>query len=454
MKKSYLLLCLLALLVGCNPRLAAPTLNIPERYAYQNSADTAAVVSSQNWWEMFGDTTLNRLITTALSRNYDLQSAASKLLQAQHSMRTVRSEYLPAFGFGRQVGISQSGKSFTQHYALEPTVSWEIPLFGSLRSSNVIAQAQVEYAEWQYQGVRLALAAQVATTYYTLMQYQRDLNVAIESSRLRRETAQLTDSLFRRGLATGVHREQALSLQYTAEADIPLYESQVRQTLTTLSALIADESVDTLAYKVVDINALSSSPSIDVPVGIPSDLLYRRSDIASAYSQLVSAAATAKLKRIARLPTLSLTAEGGVVSSELKQIVKGESWGWSALLSFAQPLYRFGALKGAEKAAIERYNQALYDYRQSFITALTDVENALVAVRSTRMQSERYKQLIETFRNIAILSVALYRSGLSSYLEVIDAERTLYDAQMQYSNILANEYIAYIQLFKALGGEV
>ena len=435
MKKSYLLLCLLALLVGCNPRLAAPTLNIPERYAYQNSADTAAVVSSQNWWEMFGDTTLNRLITTALSRNYDLQSAASKLLQAQHSMRTVRSEYLPAFGFGRQVGISQSGKSFTQHYALEPTVSWEIPLFGSLRSSNIIAQAQVEYAEWQYQGVRLALAAQVATTYYTLMQYQRDLNVAIESSRLRRETAQLTDSLFRRGLATGVHREQALSLQYTAEADIPLYESQVRQTLTTLSALIADESVDTLAYKVVDINALSSSPSIDVPVGIPSDLLYRRSDIASAYSQLVTAAATAKLKRIARLPTLSLTAEGGVVSSELKHIVKGESLGWSALLSFAQPLYR-------------------YDYRQCFITALTDVENALVAVRSTRMQSERYKQLIETFRNIATLSVALYRSGLSSYLEVIDAERTLYDAQMQYSNILANEYIAYIQLFKALGGEV
>ena len=143
-----------------------------------------------------------------------------------------------------------------------------------------------------------------------------------------------------------------------------------------------------------------------------------------------------------------------MVSSELKQIVKGESWGWSALLSFAQPLYRFGALKGAEKAAVESYNQALYNYRQSFITALTDVENALVAVRSTRMQSERYKQLIETFRNIATLSVALYRSGLSSYLEVIDAERTLYDAQMQYSNILANEYIAYIQLFKALGGEV
>jgi multidrug efflux system outer membrane protein len=185
---------------------------------------------------------------------------------------------------------------------------------------------------------------------------------------------------------------------------------------------------------------------------VPSELLYRRSDIASAYAQMVQSAAKAKMARIARLPTLSLTAEGGVVSSELSGILKGENWGWSALLSFAQPIYRFGALKGAEKAAVESYNQALYYYRQSFITALMDVENALVAIRTTREQAERYKSLIEANRRIATLSVALYKSGLSSYLEVIDAERTLYDAQMQYSNIIASQYIAYIELFKALGG--
>lgn len=452
MKKSVSILCLMALCVGCNPHLVAPTVDVPERYSYQDGYRVDSLLSCERWWEVFGDTTLNRLITTALSRNYDLQIAASKVLQAQHSARVTRSESLPAFALGREVGITESGKSFTQHYALEPTVSWEIPLFGSLKSANIIAQAEVDYAQWQYEGVRLAMAAQVATLYYTLLQYQRDLNVAVESSRLRGQTALLTDSLFVRGLATGVHRQQAKSLLYTAQADIPLYERQVRQTLTAISELLSDEMVDTVAYKKVDINAISHSPSIDIPIGVPSELLYRRSDIASAYSQMVQSAAKAKMARIARLPTLSLTAEGGVVSSELSGILKGENWGWSALLSFAQPIYRFGALKGAEKAAVESYNQALQNYRQSFIAALMDVENALVAIRTTREQAERYKSLIEANRQIATLSVALYKSGLSSYLEVIDAERSLYDAQMQYSNIIASQYIAYIELFKALGG--
>lgn len=454
MKKSVLIVNFMILCVGCNPHLVAPTVDLPERYSYQDSYRVDSVASSEKWWEVFGDTTLNRLITTALSRNYDLQSAASKVLQAQYSARVTRAENLPSFAFGREVGITQAGRSFTQYYALEPTVSWEIPLFGSLKSANIIAQAEVDYAQWQYDGMRLALSAQVATLYYTLLQYQRDLNVAVESSRLRRQTALLTDSLFVRGLATGVHREQAKSLLYTAQADIPLYERQVRQTKSAISELLSDETVDTVAYKKVDINVISHSPSIDIPIGVPSELLYRRSDIAAAYAQVVICAAKAKMARIARLPTLSLTAEGGVVSSELSGILKGENWGWSALLSFAQPIYQFGALKGAEKAAIESYNQALQNYRQSFITALMDVENALVAIRTTKAQAERYKQLIDANRRIATLSVALYKSGLSSYLEVIDAERNLYDAQMQYSNIIASQYIAYIGLFKALGGSV
>lgn len=224
--------------------------------------------------------------------------------------------------------------------------------------------------------------------------------------------------------------------------------------MATITTLTSSSVIDTTAYKTLDINAISDSPSIDIPVGVPSDLLYRRSDIASAYALLVKAASVAKQARIARLPTLSLTAEGGVVADEVSKLLKSQSLGWSALLSFAQPIYRFGALRASERAAIEQYNQALYSYQQSFITALAEVESALVEIATTRKQSERYKSLIESNRRIAELSMALYRNGLSSYLDVIDASRSLYDSQMQYSNLIASMYIAYIKLFKALGGEV
>lgn len=454
MKSLVVYLIASALLVACNPRLTAPKFDIPSHYLYQTGGSTDSLKSNNEWWREFGDTTLNRLITTALASNNDIKTAASKVLAAQQSVALSRSSYLPSFDFGREVGVSGSGSTVTQYYAIEPTVSWEVPLFGSLSATTAKAKAEVEYQQWQYQGVRMAVAAQVATTYYTIKQYQRDLIVARQSAMLRQQTAGLVDSLFVRGMATGMHRQQALSLLYTAQSDIPLYERQVRQSIATLATLTGSTVIDTVAYKTLDINALSDSLSIDIPVGVPSDLLYRRSDIAAAYSQLISAAATARLSRIARLPTLSLTAEGGVVTDELKNLLKSKSLSWSALLGFAQPIYRFGALKAAERAAVEQYNQSLFALYQSFIVALTEVESALVDIQTTRVQTERYRALVVSNQRIATLSMALYRNGLSSYLDVIDASRTLYESQMQYSNIVANMHIAYIKLYKALGGAV
>ena len=450
--KHKILVIIILLASGCNPRLTAPSINIPDQYTYSKHRDSLSADEYQSspWWEKFGDTTLNRLITTALQENNDILAAASKVRQAEYSLKQMRSQYLPSFDFGREAEISGT-PSFTQYYSIEPSVSWEIPLFGSLRAATTQASANIEYAEWQYRGVRLAIAAQVATTYYNLLQYRRDLLLAIESSRLRRETATLTDSLFVRGIATGLNRQQALSLLYTAEADIPRYEQQVRQAAITLNALIGAPQSDTTIYKQLEINALKSLPTIDIPIGIPSDILYRRADVASSYAELIIAATEAKQARIARLPTLQLTAEGGVISDQIKTLFKSDSWAWSAILGFSQPIFRFGALKSAEKQAIEQYNESLYNYHQSFITALAEVEESLSEITTTRAQSERYKSLVEANQRIAVLSVALYRNGLSSYLDVIDAERNLYDSQMNYSNIICQHYLAYIKLCKALG---
>lgn len=447
MKRIVIIFSLIA--VACNPKLQKPTVVVPQSYLYGSYSDSVAI--EDGWWKIFGDTILNNLITTALESNYDLQSAVSKIEEAKANMKVTRSTFLPSFDLGRSATVSESDGNITQQYVLEPYMSWEIPLFGNLKATTTAAKADIEYAKWQYEGVRLSLVAEVATTYFTLLQYQRNLNTARESSRLRRETATLVDSLYVHGMATKLNREQAYSLLYTSDADIPLYERAIAQTKLSLNLLLGSEP-EPMDDITSDNMITDRYISIAIPVGLPSDLLYRRPDVMSSYASLKAAAATAKLARIERFPTLLLTGEGGVVSGDIAKLFTKGSWVWNAVLSLTQPLYRFGALRSGEMAAVERYNQALIAYQKSFLTALSDVETALVAISTYREQLERYRSLVSANYSINMLTNQLYLNGLSAYLDVIDAERTLYNSQMEYSNLIATQYINYINLCKALGG--
>ncbi len=447
MKRIVIIFSLIA--VACNPKLQKPTVVVPQSYLYGSYSDSVAI--EDGWWKIFGDTILNNLITTALESNYDLQSAVSKIEEAKANMKVTRSTFLPSFDLGRSATVSESDGNITQQYVLEPYMSWEIPLFGNLKATTTAAKADIEYAKWQYEGVRLSLVAEVATTYFTLLQYQRNLNTARESSRLRRETATLVDSLYVHGMATKLNREQAYSLLYTSDADIPLYERAIAQTKLSLNLLLGSEP-EPMDDITSDNMITDRYIPIAIPVGLPSDLLYRRPDVMSSYASLKAAAATAKLARIERFPTLLLTGEGGVVSGDIAKLFTKGSWVWNAVLSLTQPLYRFGALRSGERAAVERYNQALIAYRKSFLTALSDVETALVAISTYREQLERYRSLVSANYSINMLTNQLYLNGLSAYLDVIDAERTLYNSQMEYSNLIATQYINYINLCKALGG--
>ncbi len=449
---KYFILILSLFSICCTPKLQPVSIQAPQRYIYSIQPNEDSMSLQENWWIMFGDTTLNRLITTALAKNNNLQQAVSRIEEARASLRSARSPFLPSFTLGRSASVGGNGNGdITQQYILEPAMSWEIPLFGSLKHTTTAAIADIEYAKWQYRGVKLSLSAQVATTYFTLLQYRRDLDIAKQSARLRQMSAVLIDSLFVRGMASGVNREQAYNLFYTALVDVPLYERAVKQTLLSLDVLMG-QTPDSTSYATTAYSPITDYKPIHIPAGVPADLLYRRPDIMSAYEQLVTAAAQTKLARVARFPNFTLTGEGGLVSDDIKEIFSSNSWLWNLLLSMSQPLYKFGALRSQERAAVERYNQALYAYRESFLTAVADVEDALISISTYRVESERYRELIASNRRIADLTMSLYRNGLTAYLDVIDAERTLYNSQMEYSNIIAQQYINYINLCKALGG--
>ena len=452
----YILLA--AFMLGsCNPHLSAPQLAKHEEYLFGNGFSRDSIQLEREWWLIFGDTTLNRLITRAIAQNKNIQIAASRVEEAHYNLVTTRATYLPAL----TAEISAEGKyesaadNVAQSYKILPQASWELPLFGSLRHATQGAKAQIKYEAWQYRGVRLALEAEVATTYFTLLQYQQDLNIAKRSSELRREMVTLIDSLYQYGYASGVNLEQAHSLLYTAEADIPLYERAISQTLLSLAILTGDTPDIHINIGIGNSSALTNDyRPYDIAIGIPSDLLHRRPDVMSAYYTMQQAAANVGIARSARLPSITITLFGGTATDRVSNLFSSKGWVADALASLAQPIYNFGALRNRELAAREAYRQSLLAYEQSYIEALSDVESALVAITSSREELLRYAGLVKSYRNIALMTYALYRNGLSDYLDVIDAERSLYTSQMQFENLVAQQYINYITLCKALGGGV
>ena len=424
MKTGYLTLIFALACAACTPRFYPPKVDVPDGYLYGEGfpRDTAALAS--DWWRLFGDTVLDNLVQRALENNRDVAVAASRVEEARQNLGVVRAQFLPQVG----IGVTAEGEytpqtKIVQTYAVEPSLSWEIALFGQLRNAKRAARAQIASSEWALRGVRLSLAAEVATTYFTLLEYERDLAIARRSCTLRRESAALIDSMFRYGMSDGVALEQARSLVYTAEADIPQYERAVKQTRLSLDRHPAD-----------------------IPVGLPSELLKRRPDIMEARYNMLQAAANAGVARGARFPSIALTAKGGIASNSIKGLTAANPWAWDALGSLTQPLFAFGKLRRSELAAMERYTQAAKSYEQTVLTAFADVEKALVAIATYRTQAERSCELVVSNDRIATMTQALYRSGLSDYLDVIDAQRSLYQSQMELVNIVAQQYINYVNL--------
>ena len=443
---------LLLFWTACGERLYVPNPPVPDDYLYARGFSQDSLPRDIRWWEVFCDTTLNRLEETALRNNRDLAAAASRVEAARLNLAVARAPYLPQFGAGITAeGDYLSDTKITQKYSVEPSVSWEISLFGTLRNADRAARAEILSTEWAYRGVLLSLTSEVATAYFTLLQYDRDLEIARRSYELRRQSAALIDSMFRYGMSNSVALEQARSLVYTAAADIPQYERAVEQTRLSLGILLGQNPRPADAA-LRGTNLTADYQPIEVPVGLPSDLLHRRPDIMEAFYDMRKAAAQVGVAHAVRFPSVSLTGSGGIFATSIKGLTSGNPWTWSAAGSITQPIFAFGKLKRQEQIAREQYIQSVYAYEQAIIQALADVEQALVSITTYRKQTERYAALVMANNDIAMKTKALYDSGMTAYLDVIDAERSLYESQMEFANLTAQQYINYVDLYKALGG--
>ena len=493
---------LIGMLAGCTGKFRSPEMKLPDRYLYAGNLDTSRTVVNTRWWENFGDTLLNSLIEQALENNRDLAAAASRVEQARINIGAVRSQFLPSFGAGLSGSAEYTEQTkIEQEYFLKPSVSWEISLFGKLKHATEAARAELLSSEAAYRGVMLSLAAEVATTYFTLLQYERNLEISIKSYRLRKQSTDMIDSMFRYGMSSAVALEQARGLTATAAADIPQYQRAVAQTALSLNILLGENPQpfihhSLLFYDTAQIadgqqaenlnerrtpiktefdqamdayirsgwesdgkeqdelgsTLLSDSLPEKIPAGLPAALLQRRPDILEAYYKAQAAWARIGVAQAARWPSISLTADGGVLSGTVKGLFHGNPFVWSAGLSVTEPIFAFGRNKRNVEIAREESHQAVLDYEQTVLTALGDVEKALVAISTYREQLQKQRELLRATAVTQLLTNELYRSGLTDYLQVLDAERTFYDNQIQYISIRSQQFVSYIALYKALGG--
>ena len=439
------------LFTACAPRFYPPQTELPVHYA--NAADATVTMAIDScWWRTFGDTTLNRLVEQALENNRDLAAAAARIEEARATLGIAQAQYLPQVGAGITTGGNYTDATrIVQSYTVEPTLSWEISLFGALRNTRRSARAQIASSLWAYTGVRLSLAAQVATTYFELLEYEHALSIARRTYELRRESAALIDSMHHHGMSSGVDLAQARSLVYEAEADIPRYERAVEEARWSLAVLLGETTPQPAVH---DSGVELERPArlAEIPVGLPSELLDRRPDLQENRYALLAAAAEVGIARSARFPSIALTAKGGVASATLKGLTGTNPWTWDAVGSITAPIFAFGKLKRSEQAAMARYEQAARNYEQSVLNAFSEVETALDAIATYRRQTERYAELVAANKTIDEKTHAQDPSGLADFFDVLSAQRDYYNSQMQLANLVAQQYINHINLYKALGG--
>ena len=400
------------LFTACAPRFYPPQTELPVHYA--NAADATVTMTIDScWWRTFGDTTLNRLVEQALENNRDLAAAAARIEEARATFGIAQVQYLPQVGAGITTGGNYTDATrIVQSYTVEPTLSWEISLFGALRNTRRSARAQIASSLWAYTGVRLSLAAQVATTYFELLEYEHALSIARRTYELRRESAALIDSMHHHGMSSGVDLAQARSLVYEAEADIPRYERAVEEARWSLAVLLGETTPQPAVHD-SEVELERPARLAEIPVGLPSELLDRRPDLQENRYALLAAAAEVGIARSARFPSIALTAKGGVASATLKGLTGTNPWTWDAAGSITAPIFAFGKLKRSEQAAMARYEQAARNYEQSVLNAFSEVETALDAIATYRRQTERYAELVAANKTIDEKTRALYRSGLA-----------------------------------------
>jgi outer membrane protein, multidrug efflux system len=453
-------IALIAALAGCavGPDYERPVVEAPPAYRFEDAQ--ARDTANTAWWTQFGDKQLEQLIGIALAESKDVLIAAARVEEFYGRYGAQRGQQFPQVGVqaegGRQRQSRASNPLFqtlpgseltNEFWSLDLGVSFELDLWGRLRRGTEAARADLLAVEENRRTVILTLVSAVATSYVNLLNLDRQLEISRETVRTRADSLRIFERRFKGGTISEIELQQVRSEYETALAAVPALEKQLAQQESNLSVLLGRNPGRIGRGGTLDKLALPA-----VPAGLPSELLERRPDIRQAEQQLVAANARIGVAKAAYFPTISLTGLVGVASADLSNLFSSDARTWSFGGSVSQPIFTGGTLSGQLAASEAQQKQALYSYQRAIQTAFGEVENSLVDQAKTREQLAAQTRQVEALARYAYLARLRYDNGYTSYIEVLDSERSLFQAQIQLAQTQGQLYFALINLYKALGG--
>jgi len=440
------------LLTACTltPPYQRPEASLPATY-FRAPADTSASIADVTWWQVFDDPALVALIREALSDNLDLRIAAAQILQAQAQVALARSPIFPQISGQASASRSNQNLAFTttNSFAAALALSWEIDLWGRYRSATQAAQAQLLATEEGRNGVIVSLVSGVAQQYLTLNGLKQRLSVVQSTAATQRDSLRLVQLLAEHGVQSAAEVRQAQTQLLTTENQVPGIEIQIAQNEDALATLLGKPPHAFDIGTTLPPNAVPPR----VPPGLPSELLERRPDIREAEQQLVAANADIGVARAQFFPTISLTGALGRASDVLVGLVDHRGVSTHTIdAALGVPIFQGGALIANLETAKARAEQATEQYRLTVLTALKEVSDALVAYDRDAAEARGNRDRVTVATDYLKLADLRFRAGVISYLEVLDAQRQLFSAQLDLNASEVNQRLAAVQLFKALGG--
>ncbi|MDB6133892.1 MAG: efflux system, outer rane lipoprotein NodT family [Verrucomicrobiales bacterium] len=448
-----LLSALLLTLPGCTmiPSLPVTDPSVADQYpgGSGGAADGARSASEISWREFVRDPRLRRILDIALTSNRDLRVAMLNVEESRAQYRVQRASDFPTMDAGGSFSRQRNGRVISNQFSANASVSYELDLFGRVRSLNAQALENYLSTAEAARGVRLSLTAEVITQYFNWCQIQEQLALANRTLALVSESRAVTKSMVDAGGSNELDLRSADAQVQSARISIISYERQAAQAENALTLLAGQPlPADLPARRALDSGALLSNPH----PGLPSDLVLRRPDILEAEHTLRAANAAIGAARAAFFPSLSLTGSAGSSSVELNDLFGTNTGSWNFSPRLTVPIFSGGANKASLDAAKVRTRTEVARYEKAIQTAFREVADALTANASYRRQLGAQILLIEAQQKRYDLAEARYRQGLDTYLNVLSAQQDLYSSQQSLLQTRADLLINLTALYKALGG--
>jgi len=446
-------------LAGCmvGPNYHRPA--VPTPTAYRDLSENpqaqaqAASYADLPWWQVFQDPQLQELIRTAVKQNYDLQLATERINAARAQVAITRSNLFPRVqGSGNFAGGKEGNFQTTSNFlTLTADAAFQLDFFGKLRRATEASRAQLLATEDARQTVILTLVSDVASDYFALLQLDLQLQITHETVKTQEDSVKLTNLRVEHGVATKLDVLQAQQVLDSANATIPDLERLIAQEENAISILLGNYPQGVPR----GLPLIEQPLPPEVPPGMPSSLLERRPDIREAEQFLVAANAEIGVAKAQFFPQISLTGSGGGSfgwSSLFSSLMSSQLGIWSYGAQVSQPIFTGGALRGNLRLAESQHQQALIAYRQAIQQAFGDVSDALIGYQKLHQVRVRQEDTVKDLQESVRLSDMRYKGGTTTYLEVLDGQRSLFNAELTLAQARGTEYQSLVQLYRSLGG--